>query len=79
MHFRDFHPSSRPPVSDRDLERYADRWIVVRGGKVVLEASSYDALIATLTSARRKEGDAILYLPPRDVVRERSHRDLVAR
>lgn len=59
-----FHPSSRPPVSERDLERYAGRWVVVRGGKVVLQASSHDALVAKRTSGRFKSGDAIVHLPP---------------
>ena len=71
MHVRDFHPSSQPPVSDRDLERYADKWVLVRDGKVVLHASRRDALIATLAaSARVTETDAILQLPPRDLVRQ---------
>ena len=59
-----FHPSSRPPVSDRDLQRYANLWVVVRGGKVVLHAGSYDALVATRTSGRFKNGDRVLHLPP---------------
>ena len=78
MRSRDFRPSSQPPVSDRDLERYAGKWVVVRGHKVVLQASSYDALIATLGSKRVKQADAILELPPRDVARERTDRDLRA-
>jgi hypothetical protein len=60
----DFHPSSRPPVSDRDLERYADKWVAVHGGKVVLRASSYDALVAKCASRRSKKRDRIIHLPP---------------
>ena len=59
-----FHASSRPPVSDRDLQRYADQWVVVRGGKVVLQAGSYDALVARRTSRQFKNGDRVLHLPP---------------
>ena len=59
-----FHPSSRPPVSDRDLQRYADKWVVVRGGKVVLQTASYDALVAKRTTGQFKNGDRVLHLPP---------------
>jgi hypothetical protein len=59
-----FHPSSRPPLSDRDLQRYADKWVVVRGGKVVLQAGSYDALVARRTSGQFKDRDRVLRLPP---------------
>ncbi len=59
-----FHPSSRPPVSDRDLQRYADKWVVVRGGKVVLHTGSYDALVARRTSGQFMDGDRVLHLPP---------------
>ncbi len=59
-----FHPSPRPPVSDRDLEVYAGRWVVVRGGKVVLQASTYDALAKKRESGRFKDRDRILHLPP---------------
>ena len=72
-HARDFHPSSQPPVSDHDLELYAGKWVVVRSGKVVLQASSHDALIATLASKRIEETDAILELPPRDVFASESN------
>ena len=60
----DFHPSSTPPVSARDLVRYADRWVVVRAGKVVHQAASYDELIARCTSGRSTTGDRFLHLPP---------------
>jgi hypothetical protein len=57
-------PSSVPPVSDRDLEVYAGKWVIVRGGKVVLQASSYDDLAARRQHVRPKDGDKILRLPP---------------
>jgi hypothetical protein len=60
----DFRPSPRPPLSDRDLERYADKWVAVHGGKVVLKASSYDALVAKCASRRSKKRDRIFKLPP---------------
>ena len=53
----DFHPSPTPPVSARDLSRYADRWVFVRAGKVVGHAASYHELIAQCTSRRPKNGD----------------------
>ena len=58
-------PSSQPPVSDRELQRYAGMWVLVRGGKVVLPAGSYDALMARVASLRIKETDRILQLPTR--------------
>jgi len=58
-----FRPLSRPPVSDRELERYAGKWVLVRGGKVVLQASSYEALISTLASHRVKDTAVIYELP----------------
>ncbi len=68
LRWRDFRPSSQAPVSDRDLERYAGEWVVVREGRVVLHASGRDALIGTLVaSGRITETDAILHLPPRDI------------
>jgi hypothetical protein len=60
----DLHPSSTPPVSARDLVRYADRWVFVRAGKVVQHAASRDELIAMCTSRRSKNGDRFLHLPP---------------
>jgi hypothetical protein len=60
-----YRPFSRPPVSDRDLETYVGKWVVVRGGKVVLQAPSRDALMTALTSVRtRRTTDAIVHLPP---------------
>jgi hypothetical protein len=38
--------------------------VIVRGGKVVLQASSYDELTAALKHGRHKDGDRILRLPP---------------
>jgi hypothetical protein len=64
MRSRGLRSSSRPPVSERDLELYADKWVVVRAGKVVLQASSYDVLLASIGSGRLKEADAIHHLPP---------------
>lgn len=44
---------------------YAGKWVVVRGGKVVLEAPSRDALMTILTSVRTKRTtDVIVHLPP---------------
>lgn len=60
-----FRPPSRPPVSDRELARYAGKWVLVRAGKVVLQASSYDALMSALTSKRVRDTDAIYKLPVR--------------
>ena len=60
----EFHPSSAPPVFDRDLELYAGKWVVVRGGKVVLAASTHDALAAKREFGKLKDGDRILRLPP---------------
>ena len=60
-----FRPLSRPPVSDRELEEYAGTWVLVRGGKVVLQASSYDALMSALGSKRVKDTDAIFHFPAR--------------
>ena len=60
-----FHPSPRPPVPDRDLARYADTWVVVRGGKVVLHAASYDELATKRKSGWFSDGDRIIYLAPR--------------
>jgi hypothetical protein len=64
MHSIAFHPSPTPPVSTSDLERYADQWVVVRGGKVVLRASTYDALTEKRRSGGFKDGDRLLHLPP---------------
>lgn len=58
-------PPSQPPVSARELERYAGMWVLVRGGKVVLRAGSYDALISLLVSRRVKDNDRIFQLPIR--------------
>jgi hypothetical protein len=58
-------PSSQPPVSDSDLQRYAGMWVLVRGGKVALQAHSYDALVSVLASRRVKDTDRIFQLPPR--------------
>ena len=40
-------------------------WVLVRGGKVVLPAGSYDALMARVASMRIKDTDRILQLPTR--------------
>jgi hypothetical protein len=60
----DFHPSPTPPVSARDLLRYADRWVFVRAGKVLQQAATRDELIAQCRSRRSKNGDRRLHLPP---------------
>ena len=59
-----FHPSPQSPVSNRDLKRYADKWVVVRDGKVVLLAATFDSLAQKRKSERFKDGDRILHLPP---------------
>jgi hypothetical protein len=64
MRSLDFHPSPTPPVSARDLSRYADEWVFVRAGKVVRHAASYSELVAQYTSRRPKNGDRFLHLPP---------------
>ena len=68
----EFHPSSSPPVCNRDLEQYADKWVVVRGGRVVLHADSYDALVALRPTSRRfkNRNDRIVHLPPRSISTE---------
>ena len=58
-------PSSQSPVSDRELQRYAGMWVLVRGGKVVLRADSYNALMSLLAAPRVKDTDRILQLPIR--------------
>ena len=66
-----FQPSPRPPVSAGDLARYAGRWVVVRAGKVVLAATTFDELAQKRKSGgfkdgdrRFKDGDRIIHLPP---------------
>ena len=63
-----YRPSPAPPVPDRELALYASRWVVVRGGKVILEASTFDELAAKRKSGRFKDGDKILRLPPRPAI-----------
>jgi hypothetical protein len=58
-------PSSQPPVSERELERYAGMWVVVRAGKVVMRADRYEDLIALRASGRFKDTDRIIELPIR--------------
>ena len=58
-------PSSQPPVSDHELERYAGMWVLVRGGKVALRADSHDALMSLLEPRRVKDTDRICHLPIR--------------
>jgi hypothetical protein len=40
-------------------------WVLVRGGKVVMQADSYDDLVALRASARLKDTDRIIELPIR--------------
>jgi hypothetical protein len=40
-------------------------WVLVRGGKVVLRADSYNALMSLLAAPRVKDTDRILQLPIR--------------
>ena len=60
-----YRPSPAPPVPDRELTLYAGKWVLVRGGKVVLQAGTFDELAAKRKAGRFKEGDKILRLPPR--------------
>ncbi len=60
-----YRPSSSPPVSNRDLTLYADKWVVVRAGKVILQAGTFDELAAKRKSGVFKDGDKMLRLPPR--------------
>jgi hypothetical protein len=60
----DFHPSPTPPVSERDLEWYAGRWVAVCDGRVVLEAPTYDTLVATCASRPSRSRETIRHLPP---------------
>lgn len=57
-------PLSRPPVSNRDLGLYADMWVLVRDGSVILHAHALDAIRRMATSGAVNEGDAIYRLPP---------------
>jgi hypothetical protein len=65
-------PSPAPPVSERDLARYANKWVVVRGERVVLHADSHDALVAMRPTSRRfkNDNDRIVHLPPRSISTE---------
>jgi hypothetical protein len=57
-----FLPSPRAPVPDRGLRRYADTWVVVRGGKVVLHATSYDERATKRGSGWFNDEDRIIHL-----------------
>ena len=59
-----YRPSPQPPLSGRDLARYADQWVVLRSGKVVLQAPTFDELAQKRKSGRFKDNDRILHLPP---------------
>ena len=59
-----YRPSPQPPLSGRDLARYANQWVVVRAGKVVLQAATFDDLAQKRRSSRFKDNDRILHLPP---------------
>ena len=59
-----FHPSARPPVSAGDLALYADNWVVVRAGTVLLHAKTFDELAQKRRSRGFKDGDRIVHLPP---------------
>jgi hypothetical protein len=43
---------------------YAGKWVLVRAGKVVLQASSRDGLMSILSSHWVKDGDTITQFPP---------------
>jgi hypothetical protein len=38
-------------------------WVLVRGGKAVLQADSYNALMSVLASRRVKDTDTVRQLP----------------
>ena len=65
MRLLSVRPSSQPPVSERELERYAGMWVLVRASKVVLRADSRDALMALIATRRVKDTDKICQLPVR--------------
>jgi len=67
-----YRPSPQPPISESDLARYANKWVVVRGERVVLHADSYDALVAMRPTSRRfkNDNDRIVHLPPRTISTE---------
>jgi len=64
MRSLDFHPSPTPPVSARDFVRYADRWVLVRAGKVWRQASTHDELMTICAAGPSRGGDRFLHLPP---------------
>ena len=64
MHSLVYRPSAAPPVPDRELALYAGKWVVVRGGKVILQAGTFDELAQKRKAGRFKDGDKILRLPP---------------
>lgn len=51
---------SQAPLSDEALERFANKWVAVRGGEVVASADGYDELRATGKAAPT---DAIYHVP----------------
>jgi hypothetical protein len=59
-----YRPSPQPPLSRGDLERYADGWVVVRAGKVVVAAMTFDEIAPKRKAAGFRDGDRILRLPP---------------
>jgi len=58
-----YRPSPQPPLSRGDLERYADNWVVVRAGMVVMAATTFDELAQRRKSDGSRDGDRILRLP----------------
>jgi Family of unknown function (DUF5678) len=54
---------SQIPISDKALERYAGKWVAVRGGEVIASAGDYDTLMAD-DSVRST--DAVYHVPPAD-------------
>lgn len=52
---------AQPPLPAAAADEYADKWIAVRNGEVVVAADTYEALKA---DSRVVETDAVYHVPP---------------